>query len=142
MSPQWEPDFDIRRGRTVVHPLHTHLVLTPRYRRGVFTDELLCRCEDIMIEVCGSFGAELVEFNGEEDHVHLLVHYPPKVALSTLVNSLKGVSARLLRKEYPAHIHKYLWGGHLWSPSYFAATYCGAPLSIINEYIENQRRPD
>ena len=94
-----------------------------------------------MIEVCDSFGAELVEFNGEEDHVHLLVHYPPKVALSTLVNSLKGVSARLLRKEYPAHIRKYLWGGHFWSPSYFAASCGGAPLSIIKEYIENQKRP-
>ncbi|MGW0593193.1 IS200/IS605 family transposase [Streptosporangium sp. NPDC002607] len=141
MSPRWEPNPDIRRGRSVVCALHVHLVFIPRSRRGVFTDEVLRRCEDVMIEVCDSFGAELVEFNGEEDHVHLLVHYPPKVALSTLVNSLKGVSARLLRKEYPAHIGKYLWGGHFWSPSYFAASCGGAPLSIIKEYIESQRRP-
>ncbi|WP_184759378.1 IS200/IS605 family transposase [Streptosporangium album] len=141
MSPRWGPNPDIRRGRAVVHNLHAHLVFTPKYRRGVFTDEILRRCEDIMIEVCDSFGAELVEFNGEEDHVHLLVHHPPKVALSTLVNSLKGVSARLLSKEYPAHIRKYLWGGHFWSPSYFAASCGGAPLSIIKEYIENQKRP-
>lgn len=125
----------------MVCALHAHLVFIPRYRGGVFTDEILRRCEDIMIEVCDSFGAELVEFNGEEDHVHLLVRYPPKVALSTLVNSLKGVSARLLRKEYPAHIRQYLWGGHFWSPSYFAASCGGAPLSIIKEYIEDQRRP-
>jgi putative transposase len=104
----------------------------------VFTGELLHRCEDIMIEVCDSFGAELVEFDGGEGHVH----YPPKVALSTLVNSLKGVSARLLRKEYPAHIGRYLRSGHFWSPSYFAASCGGAPLSIIKEYIENQKRPD
>ncbi|MEU0478774.1 IS200/IS605 family transposase [Streptosporangium sp. NPDC006013] len=142
MSPRWEPNPDIRRGRSVVYTLHAHLVFIPRYRRGVFTDEILRRCEDIMIEVCDSFGAKLVEFNGEEDHVHLLVHHPPKVALSTLVNSLKGVSARLLRKEYPAHIRRYLWGGHFWSPSYFAASCGGAPLSIIKEYIEDQRRPD
>ncbi|TXK34404.1 IS200/IS605 family transposase [Nonomuraea sp. C10] len=141
MSPRWEPNPDIRRGRTVVYALHAHLVFTPKYRRGVFTDELLRRCEEIMIEVCDSFGAELVEFNGEHDHVHLLVHYPPKVALSTLVNSLKGVSARLLRKEYSAHVRRYLWGGHFWSPSYFAASCGGAPLSIIKEYIENQKRP-
>ncbi|MER6171870.1 IS200/IS605 family transposase [Streptosporangium sp. NPDC001681] len=141
MSPRWEPNPEVRRGRSVVCTLHAHLVFVPRYRRGVFTNEILRRCEDIMIEVCDSFGAELVEFNGEEDHVHLLVHYPPKVALSTLVNSLKGVSARLLRKEYPAHIRQYLWGGHLWSPSYFAASCGGAPLSIIKEYIEDQRRP-
>jgi putative transposase len=142
MSPRWEPNPDIRRGRSVVYSLHAHLVFTPRYRRKVFTDEILHRCEDIMIEVCDSFGATLVEFNGEHDHVRLLVHYPPKVALSTLVNSLKGVSARLLRKEFPAHIRRYLWGGHFWSPSYFAASCGGAPLSIIKEYIENQRRPD
>ncbi|MFC4115533.1 IS200/IS605 family transposase [Nonomuraea zeae] len=142
MSPRWEPNPDIRRGRSVVYSLHAHLVFTPKYRRKVFTDEILSRCEEIMIEVCDSFGATLVEFNGEHDHVHLLVHYPPKVALSTLVNSLKGVSARLLRKEFPVHIRRYLWGGHFWSPSYFAASCGGAPLEIIKEYIENQKRPD
>lgn len=141
MSPRWEPNPDIRRGRSVVYSLHAHLVFTPKYRRGVLTDEILTRCEAIMIEVCDSFGAELREFNGERDHVHLLVHYPPKVALSTLVGSLKGVSARLLRKEYPTHIREYLWGDHFWSPSYFAASCGGAPLAIIKEYIENQKRP-
>ncbi|MEV0632992.1 IS200/IS605 family transposase [Nonomuraea wenchangensis] len=133
---------DIRRGRSVVHSLHAHSVFTPKYWRKVFTDEILRRCEDIMIEVCDSFGAMLVEFNGELDHVHLLVHYPPEVELSTLVNSPKGVSARLLRKEFPVHIRPYLWGGHFWSPSYFAASCGGAPLSITKEYIENQKQPD
>jgi putative transposase len=117
------------------------LVFTTKYRREVFTDETLRRCENIMIEVCDSFGAVLVEFNGEHDHVHLLVHYPPKVALSVLVNSLKGVSARMLRKEFGPHIRPHLWDGHFWSPSYFAASCGGAPLSIIKEYIENQKRP-
>ncbi|MEU7853842.1 IS200/IS605 family transposase [Nonomuraea sp. NPDC049141] len=142
MSPRWEPNPDIRRGRSVVYSLHAHLVFMPKDRRGVFTDEILARCADIMIEVCDSFGAELVEFNGDSDHVHLLVHYPPKVALSTLVNSLKGVSTRLLRKEHPAHIGKFLQGGRFWSPSYFAASCGGAPLTIIKEYIDNQKHPD
>jgi len=88
-----------------------------------------------MREVCADFGAELREFNGEDDHVHLLVHYPPKIALSKLVNSLKGVSARRLRQEYRSHIRHYLWGDHFWSPSYFAASCGGAPLAIIAEYI-------
>lgn len=64
-----------------------------------------------MVGVCARFGATLVAFNGEHDHVHLLVHYPPKLALSALLNSLKGVSARLLRTEYPAPIRTYLWSG-------------------------------
>jgi putative transposase len=118
------------------------LVFVPKYRRGVFTDDILRRCEEIMRDVCADFRAELREFNGERDHVHLLVHYPPQVKLSTLVGSLKGVSARRLRQEYNDHIRKYLWGDHFWSPSYFAASCGGAPLSIIKEYIENQKRPD
>ena len=94
-----------------------------------------------MRDVCADFGAELSEFNGERDHVHLLIHYPPKVALSRLVGSLKGVSARRLRQEFPEHIRRYLWGDHFWSPSYFAASADGAPLKAIKEYIENQKRP-
>lgn len=103
---------------------------------------MLTRCETIMAEVCDKFGATLTEFNGEADHVHLLIHYPPTVQLSTLVNSLKGVSARRLRQEFPEHIRKYSWGNHFWSPSYFVASAGGAPLSIIAEYITNQTRPD
>jgi putative transposase len=117
------------------------LVFTPKCRRGPFTDAILSRCEEIMRDVCTDFGAELREFNGETDHVHLLVHYPPKVALSRLVGSLKGVSARRLRQEFPDHIRRYLWGEHFWSPSYFAGSCGGAPLAVIKEYIENQKRP-
>ena len=94
MSPRWEPDPDVRRGRSVVHNLHVHLVFVTKYRRGVFTAQMLTRCEEVMRAVCRDFGAELREFNGAEDHVHLLVHYPPSVAISRLVNSLKGVSSR------------------------------------------------
>lgn len=108
MSPRWESDPNIRRGGTVVQTLHAHLVFTPRYRRGPFTDEMLTRCEEVMRAVCADFETELVEFNGERDHVHLLVHYPPKVALSRLVGSLKGVSARRLRQEFPDHIRTHI----------------------------------
>jgi putative transposase len=93
-----------------------HLVFTPRYRREPFTSAILDRYEQIMAEVGTDVSAELREFNGETDHVQLLVHYPPKVALSRLVNSLEGVSARHLCQEFPTHIRKYLWGEHFWSP--------------------------
>jgi putative transposase len=142
MSPRWEPNPDVRRGRSVVHALHAHLVFVTKYRRGAFTDEILTRCEEIMREVCTGFGAELREFNGETDHVHLLVHYPPSVALSRLVNSIKGVSSHHLRHEFADHIRHYLWGGHFWSPSYFAASCGGAPPAIVAQYITNQKRPD
>ncbi|WP_338685994.1 IS200/IS605 family transposase [Streptomyces acidiscabies] len=137
MSPRWETNTDIRRGRSVVHTLRVHFVFVPKDRRGVLTADLLTRCEEVMGDVCTDFGAELTEFNGGRDHVHLLVHYPPKIALSRLIGSLKGVSARRLRQEYPDHLRD----DHLWSPSYFAASAGEAPLTMVKEYIENQKHP-
>jgi putative transposase len=102
---------------------------------------MLSRCEQVMREVCEGFGAQLREFTGDTDHVHLLVHYPPHVALSRLVNSLKGISSRRLRDEFTAHIRHHQSGEHFWSPSYFAGSCGGAPLSIIKDYIEQQKRP-
>ena len=83
----------VRHGRHCVFKMHVHLVFVTKYRRGVFTKEILNDLQSIFKEVCDDFEAELVEFDGEDDHVHLLVnHPPPKVAVSNLVNSLKGVS--------------------------------------------------
>jgi putative transposase len=96
-------------------------------------------CQTAMRKVCADFGAELREFNGEADHVHLLVEYPPKVAVSALVNSLKGVSARRLHAELTGRVNRASMRGHYWSPSYLAASCGGAPLSIIRQYIEQQR---
>lgn len=120
--------------------MHVHLVFVTKYRRGVLDDQMLTRCEETMRKVCEDFEAELREFNGESDHVHLLVCYPPKVAVSNLVNSLKGVSSRLLRKERPDIANRY-WKNMLWSPSYFASSCGGAPLDVIRRYIEQQQTP-
>jgi len=95
----------------------------------------------IFISVCKDFEANLIEFEGEGDHVHLLIHYPPKVAVSKLVNSLKGVSSRLIQKENFPSIRQSLWGGSLWSPSYFAGACGGAPLAVIKQYIQQQQSP-
>ncbi len=131
---------DIRTGRHCVFKLHVHLVFVTKYRKKVFTDEILKTMDVIFRNVCQEFETELVEMNGEVDHVHLLLNYPPKVSISKLVNSLKGVSSRLLRKQHP-ELAKYYWKGGLWSPSYFAGSCGGAPLSIIKQYIEQQNRP-
>ena len=133
---------DIRTGRQCVFNLHVHLVFVTKYRHNVFSDRILIELEKIFQKVCSDFEAELIEFNGESDHVHLLVNYPPKVSVSSLVNSLKGVSSRLLRKKHYPEIKDKLWGNHLWSPSYFAGSCGGAPLSIIKQYIEQQQRPN
>ena len=132
----------IRTGRHCVFLLHVHLVFVTKYRRGVFTKAILDDLKDIFASVCHDFEAELVEFDGEYDHVHLLVTYPPKIAIAALVNSLKGVSSRLIRKKRYPSIQKKLWGGSLWSPSYFAGSCGGAPISILRQYIEDQRTPN
>ena len=130
---------EFRRGRSCVFIMHVHLVFLTKYRRKVFTSEVMERLKCIFQSVCADFEAELVEFDGEDDHVHLLINYPTKVAISKLVNSLKGVSSRMIRKENFPTIKAALWGGHLWSPSYFAASCGGAPLEIVKKYIEQQK---
>lgn len=131
---------EIRSGRHCVFNMHVHLVFVTKYRKDVFTKSMLDAMKGMFEKVCSDFEAELTEFNGEDDHVHLLINYPPKVAVSNLVNSLKGVSSRHLRKEFP-EIKNKLWGGSLWSPSYFASSCDGAPLEIIKQYIEQQQSP-
>jgi putative transposase len=79
--------------------MHVHLVFVTKYRRNVFTKEVLDDLKIFFEKVCLDFESELVEFDGEDDHVHLLVNYPPKVSVSALVNSLKGVSSRMIRKR-------------------------------------------
>lgn len=131
----------IRTGRHCVFNMHAHLVFVTKYQRNAFKKVHLDAMNDIFNSVCDDFESTLVEFDGEKDHVHLLVHYPPKIAISKLVNSLKGVSSRYLRRDFP-DIHKYYYKGILWSPSYFAGSCGGAPIDIVRKYIEGQKTPN
>jgi len=107
----------------------------------VFTAAHLTRMEEIMRAVCAGFETGLAEFNGEASHVHLLVNFPPKVALSKLVNSLKGVSSRRMRQEFPDLARHYWRANRLWSASYFAGPAGGAPISVLRQYIEQPDQP-
>jgi len=131
----------LRTGRTCVFLMHVHLVFVTKYRRKVFTKEILEEFKEIFVSVCKDFEAKLVECEGGDEHVHLLVEYHPKVSVSKLVNSLKGVSSRLIRKKKHESIENALWKGILWSPSYFAGSCGGAPLAAIRQYIEEQESP-
>jgi putative transposase len=98
------------------------LVFVTKYRHPTFPAIHLDRMEAIMRADCEDFGCKLVEFNGETEHIHLLVNLPPTVALSRLVNSLKGVSSRRLRQEFPDLARHYWRTRRLWSGSYFAGS--------------------
>lgn len=130
---------EFRTGRHVIFALHVHLVFVPKYRRGVITERVFSVLEPAWQRVCADFECELRETGWESDHVHLLISYPPKVALSRLVNSLKGVSARRLRAANLPEVRSKLWGEHFWSPSYCAVSSGGAPLETLKRYVTAQR---
>ena len=132
---------DIRKGRHVVYDNHAHLVFVTKYRLGVFDGRMLQSLEGYMRVVCEKAGCTLDEFNGEADHVHLVVSFPPQARISDLVNSLKGVSARLLRRDYGDEVKAKCARDHLWSPSYYVATTGGVSLDVIKAYVQNQNRP-
>jgi len=118
--------------------VHVHLVFVTKYRRGVFTPEMIDTLKEFFSKICGDMESELIECDGEDDHIHLLVNYPPKLSISKLVNSLKGASSYKMKNRFP-ELHKFFWKGSLWSPSYFASSCGGAPLDIIRKYVEQQR---
>ncbi|MFH8620512.1 IS200/IS605 family transposase [Streptomyces vietnamensis] len=118
---------NIRVGRRCACILHAHLVFMTKCRHKVFEDAHLTRMKEITRAVCADFECELVELNGENNHVHLLVNFPPKVALSKLTNSLKDVSSHRLRQEHPEPVRHHWRAQRLWSGSYFAGSVGGRP---------------
>ena len=134
--------YNLKSSRHSKHLMHAHLVFIPKYRKRIFTKEHIDYMKEIFTNICDNFESELIEFDGEDNHVHLLVQYHPKVAISILIHSLKGVSSRKLRQKFPI-FKKVYWGNKvaLWSPSYFAGSVGGAPIKILKQYIEQQNTP-
>jgi putative transposase len=114
------------------------LVCVTKYRRKVFDDAAIGWMQAHCAKVCALMGARLLALDGEHDHMHLSIEYPPKLSVSVLVNALKGTSSRLLRRDRPDIAARY-WHGVLWSPSYFVVSAGAAPLETIKQYVANQR---
>lgn len=130
-----------RTGRHCIFKNYIHLVFIPKYRKKIFTQAMLDRLKTLFAETCLQMDCELLEFNGEDDHVHLLVSLHPKHSISVLAGKLKGKSSYFLRKEFWPEIKKALWGNALWTHSYCAVSCGGAPLEVVRQYVENQRNP-
>lgn len=128
----------LRKERHSVSDLIVHLVCVTKYRRSVLTAESLAVIEKSFIEVAKKMDFQVLEFNGESDHIHALIEYPPKLSISQIVNSLKGVSSRRYgQARYPKPYGK----DALWSPSYFVSSVGGAPLEVLKAYIQDQEKP-
>ena len=135
-----QSDF-VSSGRSV-SDLKAHLILTTKYRKDVFTASMLARLNEILEELLIKWECKLVEFNGEENHVHILFQYHPNVMLSKLVNNVKTVTSRRLRKEFSEQINAIYWKDVLWNGSYFIASCGGVTISTLKKYIENQKTPE
>ena len=133
-------DF-VSKGRSV-SDLKAHLVLTTKYRRSAFTALMLERLHSIFEELLIKWDCKLIEFNGEDNHVHLLFQYHPDLELSKLVNNLKSVSSRKLRQEFSEHLENYYSKDVFWNGSYFIASCGGVTVSTLRKYIENQQQPE
>ena len=117
--------------------LHYHLILVVKYRRQVFTDEISERAKEIFEYIAPSYKIELVEWNHDKDHVHILFKGQPKTEISKFINAYKSASSRLLKKEFPV-IRQRLWKEMFWSQSFCLLSSGGAPIDVVKQYIENK----
>jgi putative transposase len=131
----------LHRNSNAVYRLVYHLVLVTKYRKRVFTGPMLDRCSSILGTLCAAHDGFVLECSGEGDHVHALLDLPPKVRPSDLINLLKTVTSRRLRSEFPSLRSAYRGKPVLWSPSYCIISAGGAPIEILRQYVENQKRP-
>lgn len=125
-----------KSNNNVVFSCKYHVIWCPKYRRKVLNNGVDIRFKEILSAILEEKNAELIELEVMEDHVHLLVEVDPQFGIHKLVKLIKGRSSRLLRQEFP-YLETRL--PTLWSNSYFVSTVGGAPLSIIKQYIENQK---
>ena len=128
----------LRRERHSISSLKTHLVCVTKYRRAILTSESLAVIEKSFGEVAKKMDFQILEFNGESDHVHALIEFLPKLSISQMVNALKGVSSR---RYGQSGFQKPYGKEALWSPSYFFSSVGGAPLEVLKQYIQNQLKP-
>jgi putative transposase len=124
-----------RSARKAVFSVKYHVIWCPKYRRRVLGGAVEVRLKQIIDEVVAEFGGIVIEVETMPDHVHLLVELPPQVAVSKLVQIMKGRSSRRLRQEFPQLARMKC----LWAPSWFVSTVGGAPLEVVRRYVENQK---
>ena len=132
---------DLISSARSVSSLKAHLVLVPKYRRPLFNEQMIQRLEEIVKELLGKWYCKSIEVNGEKDHLHVLFQYTPQVQLSKLVNNLKTVSSRYLKKEFPERFSEFYWKDALWSSSYYVSSCGGVTVDILKKYVQEQDRP-
>lgn len=130
------------KGFRSVYKLTANIVLVTKYRKKAINKERLERLHNIFKETLEKWDCQLLDFNSESDHCHLIVEFKPDVQLSKLIANLKTVSSRLIRKEYPELSQKYFYGKpYFWTGAYFIATCGGVTVEQLKAYVEKQSTP-
>ncbi|WP_258112527.1 IS200/IS605 family transposase [Alicyclobacillus sp. SP_1] len=129
--------MEYKSNHNVVYSCKYHVVWCPKYRRRVLTIDVEERLKAILREVAEERQAEIIELEVMPDHVHLFLEVDPQFGIHRLVRLMKGRSSHHLREEFP-WLKKRL--PTLWTNSYFVSTVGGAPLAVIKQYIEHQKK--
>ena len=127
-------------GRGYVYAIQYHIVWCVKYRRKVLTSDIEKSLIRYLYNIAKDNNFIIEEINGDLDHIHLLISCSPQHYIPNMIKALKGVSARLLMKEYGNQINEQLWGGHLCNPSYYIATVSENTENQIREYIQKQKQ--
>lgn len=130
--------LNLKRNQHSVYSLSYHLILVTKYRHPCITSDIQERIQEVIESLFEKWGCTLVELNGEADHIHILFEAPPQIRLASTINSMKSVTSRYIRKEFPEELEQYYWKPLFWSNSYFILSTGGAPIEIIRQYIEDQ----
>jgi putative transposase len=131
---------DYNHGFRSVYRLTAQVVFVIKYRRKAINNEILARLKEILASTLTKWDSVLLDFNGESDHVHLIIDYKPDIALSKLIANLKTVSSRLIRKEFPDLAAKYFDNKpYFWTGGYFVASCGGVTVEQLKKYVENQK---
>ena len=131
--------MEVTNGRGYVYSIQYHMVWCVKYRHKILEGQVETRLIEILQQIAKDNEFQILEINTEKDHIHLLVSCSPQHYIPNMMKALKGVSARLLMKEFGDSLRKKLWGGHLWNPSYFVATVSEHTEEQIRRYIKNQK---
>ena len=125
-----------KSNRSVVYSCKYHIVWCPKYRRKVLVDKIAERLKELIKEKSSELQADIIEMEIMPDHVHLLVEVDPQFGAHKYIKQVKGYTSYILRKEFAELTTKL---PTLWTHSYFISTVGGSPLSVIKQYIENQK---
>ena len=120
-----------------VFSMYYHLVLVTKYRRKVINDSISNRLREIFDYIAVNYNISVVEWNDDQDHIHILFKAQPNSELSKFINAYKSASSRLIKKEYP-DIKEKLWKEYFWSRSFCLITTGGVTIDVIKQYIESQ----